>query len=404
MAGDRTEDNLFQIPGQSQPDCAVPLVNRPPSSWKVMFVQECNLRCGYCCTGHGRYGEGALSMQSEQWMRLSELIVELAPPQSKVRIEFGGGETYLRFREAMLFLDRVRSLAAAKQIQVAATILTNGTVATPDQLQESLERKISLCFSIDGPAPRHDAFRTFANGRPTHHIALETYRRYHALVDGVTDPPGCTVSSVIAGDARLAEVADFWREQGVKQFKAIPAEPSRFLEGQELEQWQRRRDSYLQDLKVLAFSEAERLVGRDFERAFEGPAGLLKSWVQLKRGAPYQVCEAGYSVIAVDAVGTLFPCQGFIGFPERSIGDVHSGVNLARLREFQESRFRVQSSCRGCWARFLCEGGCCAGDPENDIVLNSWKGCEFSMALVEIAVESYHRLQSHSAAAQGSPA
>jgi uncharacterized protein len=336
-------------------------------------------------------------------MQLTDLVAAMSAGWNRVEVEFGGGETFLRFKEAMLFLDRLRRLVGEKRIRVDARILTNGTAATPEQLRECLARRISLTFSIDGPQTEHDAFRQFPDGKPTHRLALENWRRYCELVNGVADPPGCEVSAVIAGDSRLADVARFWREQGVKRFKAIPAEPSRFLGPQELEAWQTRRDRYLQDMKTLAFAEAERLRGREFESEFEGPLGILGSWRRLSRGAPYRVCGAGNSIIAVDALGNLFPCQGFAGFAQRSIGDVHSGVLPAKLQEFRATRLRVQDSCNGCWARFLCDGGCCAGDPEAGVVLDYWNGCEFTRAHAEIAIQSYLYWRSHAALPTGTP-
>jgi uncharacterized protein len=400
----KPDDNLIQIARGSRPDDDSPVAPLRPSAWKVAFVQDCNLHCDYCCTGHGRFGGKGRYMRPELWMPLSDLIVALSPPDSRIDLEFGGGETFLRFREAMQFLDHLRRLAAGRKIRVDARILTNGTVMTPPQLQECLERKITLYFSIDGPAFRHDAFRKFPNGRPTHRIALENWRRYRELVGNAAGPPECAVATVIAGDARLPEIAQFWREQGVKQFKALPAEPSRFLPSGELQEWQGRRDQYLQDLRALAFSEADRLRGRDFETEYEGPLGILLSWRRLKGGAPHRACGAGYSMLAVDVDGKLFPCQGFVGFEGRSIGDIHSGVDAAKLEEFRAARLKAQAECKTCWAGFLCNGGCCAGDPEFGVVLDTWNGCELTKAHVEIAVESFHRWQNHAQPKIGSPA
>jgi uncharacterized protein len=353
-----------------------------PGSWKVTFVQDCNLECRYCCTGFGRFGRERQYMNEEIWTRLAELIAAMAPNGKRVDVEFGGGETFLRF---------------------GASILTNGTVATRDQLRECLERRIALSFSIDGPQVDHDAFRVFRDGRSTHHIALENWRYYRELADGVPDPPGCVVSTVVAGNSRLAAVAEFWCRQGVTRYKAIPAEPSRFLAGQELEEWNVRRARYLEDFKVLAFSEAERLRGRTLEKEFEGPLSILDPWRRLKGSAPYSMCGAGHNVIAVDALGDLFPCQGFVGFQQRSIGDVYSGVRNEELQEFRAARLAVQRSCNGCWARFLCDGGCCAGDPENGVVLDSWNGCQFTRAHVEITLASYLHWRNHGPSQPGIP-
>src|ERR1017187_9461408 len=321
-------------------------------------------------------------MQPAVWKGLVSLILGMSANQVRIGVGFGGGETFLHFEETLQFLDLLRHLAAEKGVEVGAQITTDGTVATAQQLRACLERRISLCFSIDGPAPAHDSFRKFSGGRPTHRIAFENWQRYRELAGSVADAPGCEVSSVVAGDVRLPDIVRFWKEHGVPRFKAIPAEPSHYLGRRDLQDWETRRARYLEDLRDFAFSEATRLQGRDFEKYFEGPVGILDSWQRLNRVAPFRSCGAGYELIAVDADGAVFPCQGFIGQPARSIGNVKTGVVPAKLAEFRIARSRVRSSCNGCWARFLCDGGCCAGDPATGVVLDQWNGCQFTHAQI----------------------
>jgi uncharacterized protein len=307
----------------------------------------------------------------------------------RISIELGSGETFLHFDEAMLFLDHLRCLAAARDIRIDARIITNGTLASEERLQTCLRNRISLCFSIDGPASGHDSFRKSCAGKPTHRIALQNWRRYRRLAGAVADGPGCEVYSVVAGDARLREVARFWRKQRVTRFKAIPAEPNKLPGRSGCGEWQAGRTRYLEDLEALAFSEAARLRGRDLAEEAVGPLALLDSWRRLSNSAPYRSCGAGYSAIAVDADGTIFPCQGFFGSAERSIGDVRSGVLPAKLAEFRSARSRVEAACSGCWARFLCDGGCCASDPKTGVVLDAWSECAFFQSHAEIAIRSY---------------
>lgn len=361
-----------------------------PRRWHVAFVQDCNLRCGYCCTGFGRFGRSSRLMAPEVWGPLSDLILALSSTQPRICVEFGTGETFLHFEEAMRFLDHLRRLAVVRGVRIEAEITTNGTLATAGQLHACIERRISLCFSIDGCAAQHDAYRRFPDGKPSHRIALANWRRYREAAASAPDAPRCEAHSVVADGARLRDVARFWRKTGLARYRAVPASPGGLRGCRELHGWEVRRAEYLHDLREIAMSETARLRGRDLEKEFEGPAGIVGAWRRLSSAAPYRGCGAGYSTIAVDAGGVIFPCQGFIGFAERSIGNVRSGLDTSKLADFREARSRVQSACRGCWARFLCEGGCCAGDPKAGVVLDTWKGCEFSQALVEIAVESYH--------------
>ena len=366
-----------------------------PTTWHIAFVQDCNLRCRYCVTGHGRLGRKSEFMRPEVWRKLCDLILGMSDGRHRISLDFGVGETFLHFDEAMLFLDFLRDRSGDKGVQVEALITTNGTVATADQLTICLKKKISLSFSIDGSASAHDSFRRFADGKPTHRIALGNWRRYRDMVSSVDDAPSCTVSSVVAGDSRLRDVARFWRKQGVKRYKAIPAEQSKHLGCFKQHELQVLRSRYLEDLEDLAFSEVSRLQESELVDKFEGPVGIVNSWMRLRRAVPFHSCGAGYSMICVDAEGMLYPCQGFVGFAERSIGDVWAGVLPAKLSEFRSARSQVQTQCGGCWARFLCDGGCIASDPKTGIVIDTSNGCEFAKSHVEIAVKSYQAWCGH---------
>jgi uncharacterized protein len=372
--------------------CALPVIAEQPqyrpNVWQVSFVQDCNLRCGYCSTAFGRCGANPAVMQPELWAPLCEMVAQMSRGVSHVRLEFGTGETFLHFDGAMRFLDCFRCCTDALGIEVDPIVVTNGTTATAEQLQICLEKKISLCFSIDGPRISHDAFRKFPGGRPTHQIALKNWRHYRQLVAGMVRPR-CTTSSTVAGRTRLIDVAQFWREHGVERFRTSIVEPSRHLGSpafDDLEHWRRQ---YLKDLESIALGEAKRLQGRDFEAEYRGPHEIVDAWRRLKRGASYGNCAAGISTIAVDAGGRLYPCQAFIGFPEFSIGNIHSGLHSGNLASFREQQLRARAVCNGCWARFLCSGGCSAAAPHSGVLLDVPGGCEFSRARVEIAVRSY---------------
>ena len=366
-----------------------------PSSWELAFVQDCNLRCGYCSTGWGRFGQGAAVMQPNVWKRLAELILRMSDGQPRVHIGFATGETFLFFDEAMAFLDHLRGLAAAKQIELDVQIITNGTLVTEGHLQICLEKKIALCFSIDGPSTKHDRFRKSADGAPTHRRALENWRRYRNMVRSVPNGPGCDIYSVLAGNSRLRDVARYWRRLGAKRFKALPAEPNKTLCRIDSCGWQSRRDHFLSDIAALAFSESTRLRGRPLTQEAVVPAALMDIWRRLDRGEPYSPCGAGYQTISVDAAGCLFPCQNFVGFPDRGIGDVRSGVDAARLAAFRAARSLAASRCHGCWARFLCADGCCASDPKSGVVLDAWGECAFFQSFAEIGIRTYQDWRDH---------
>ena len=388
MSDSSALSSQYPLDSRSADVAAMPNSYRP-NVWQMAFVQDCNLHCAYCSTGFGRCGAEARVMPPDIWLPLADLIVRMSNGVPKIRIEFGTGETFLHFESAIRFLDHVRTLAAASEIEVDASMTTNGTICTDEHLQACLERGILLCFSIDGPAEDHDFFRKCSDGGSSHRVALENWRRYREMTAEARNGARCTISSVVAGRGRLMDVARFWREQGVERFRVVLVEPSRHLGSPASRATDVWRAQYFHDLETLAYAEATRLQGRDPELEFRGPLDILGAWRRLKAAHPYCSCNAGYSTIAAGADGTLYPCQGFAGFPEFGIGDVFSGVRPGKIEAFRLERTRLERACAGCWARFLCGGGCCAGAPKSGMVLDKPGGCEFSRAHAEIAVGSF---------------
>jgi uncharacterized protein len=372
-----------------------------PNSWSVAFVQDCNLRCGYCCTGYGRFRDTAAVMQPETWGQLVDRILQMSDGCPKIHIDFSTGETFLHFDQAMAFLDRLRELAAPRNTAITVQIITNGTLATKEQLQACLERRITLCFSIDGPAPLHDRFRRSSNGEPTHHLAIANWRRYREMVRSIPDGPGCNLYSVIADGTSLNDVAAFWRQQGARRFKAIPADPDKRARAINTCGWQARRAGFLADLDKLASEESIRLRGRSLAGEAEGPSALVDVWRKLEQAEAYAPCGAGYTTIGVDAAGDLYPCQGFLGFTQHAIGSVKLGLDIAKVSSLRAARAAAQRRCNGCWMRFLCSEGCCASDPRTGVVIDAWGECEFQESFIEIGIRTFQSWRDGASAEPG---
>jgi uncharacterized protein len=360
-----------------------------PDTWLIAFVQDCNLRCGYCCTGHGRLGQPPAVMDAETASRLIDLIAQMSTGLQQISIQFGTGETFLYFDRAVAFLDALRERLRNQGTEAKSLIITNGTLATEAQLQTCIERHISLTFSIDGDSAAHDRFRKTAAGEPTHHLALKNWRRFREMVKDLPDGPQCTLTSVVADRNRLADVAAFWREQGVSNYKASPVVPPRAASSVSLVEFERRQSEFLADLEQLAISESIRLRGRSLTEEAFAPTTLQDHWTILTRSDTFKSCGAGYHYIGVDAAGNLFPCQTFIGYDQHILGDLASGPVAAKVKAFREARAHACSSCSQCWARFLCRDGCCASDPESGVQVNARGGCEFMRSFSEIAIRSY---------------
>jgi uncharacterized protein len=72
-------------------------------------------------------------------------------------------------------------------------------------------------------------------------------------------------------------------------------------------------------------------------------------------------CGAGTEYVAVTPDGELYPCHQFVGMPEWKLGTLDDGI----LREDMQAQFLdcnvcTKETCKNCWAKYYCSGGCMA--------------------------------------------
>ena len=70
-------------------------------------------------------------------------------------------------------------------------------------------------------------------------------------------------------------------------------------------------------------------------------------------------CGAGYEYLAVTPSGDLYPCHQFVGEQEYLLGTVSTGIRDVQLStQFKDSSVLTKPTCRACWAKYYCSGGC----------------------------------------------
>jgi uncharacterized protein len=134
--------------------------------------------------------------------------------------------------------------------------------------------------------------------------------------------------------------------------------------------------------------------GREYERrtlageryAFANMANALR---EIARGThrPYP-CGAGAGYLGVSADGALSACHRFVGDEDGAMGDLSAGIDDARrARWLAERHVHVQQPCAGCWARYLCGGGC-----HHEVIRRGRPACDYIRGWLHYCLEAYLRL------------
>jgi uncharacterized protein len=317
--------------------------------------------------------------------------------EKKISLEFGYGETFLHFDEFLSLADCLRSGLKDTGKEISINCATNGTTLDEDRMEKLAERRISLCFSIDGPQEIHDACRRDKKQMGTYHVALAAWQFYRHLSLHGPHRPSCSTLSVLSKHSRLLDLIEFWSALGQKTFRAVIELPSRFTKKEsETTEWISRQEAYLSDLEIWAMAQARHLDPQKIFLQYCGPNDLFALWERIFWKRQGQPCGAGENTIAIDSGGDLYPCEAFIGSLKWQIGNIFEGIFEEKLVAFRKAKREAVKYCKGCPANLYCERCCFGRIPDQDIANNFLEGCWFAKRLVDIAIRSYRILMGHS--------
>jgi radical SAM protein with 4Fe4S-binding SPASM domain len=70
-------------------------------------------------------------------------------------------------------------------------------------------------------------------------------------------------------------------------------------------------------------------------------------------------CLAGVTKFCIDMNGDIFPCRKFLSLKKYKLGNVYKNIwHEEAWMMFSHSAVDKKTSCRTCWAKYLCGGGC----------------------------------------------
>ena len=361
--------------------------------WRIVAVAGCNLRCAYCATAHGSFGQAERVMSLKTAKALAERIVQYADPvRATVSLGFGGGETFLHFDRFIKIHDLIVKSCHAKGIRVQTLVATNGVLLDEARLQKLVKRRIDLGFSIDGPEDVHDANRRTAAGQGTFQTAFANWQRYRALTQS-SSPEGSIHSMFSLKSGALKDICAFWLQQGIPLNDVVPVNPSPFSDAADHRNVKRIQDAYLKGLRKWALEQADTCTAMTFLRDYRGPKGIFEGWRKLLLEEESGFCTPAQGVLGVGCDGSIYPCETYISVPQYRLGNLFDGIDAEKVSAFVKCCEAAKTHCEGCRHRMAC-GKTCFGFVATDTPSQNVKrGCRMiAKRYARILEESFRKL------------
>ena len=320
--------------------------------------RACNLRCRYCYIAFESdqrswaqqpvYDCGPPLMDGATARRAVDFLLAASGPAPKVQIIFFGGEPLLNFPLIRTVLEYATERATAAGKAARFSLSTNGVLVDREMLALARDYAMDFQVSLDGPPEIHDRYRLLAGNRPS----------YGRILANLADLPRPFPVSISARatlhrySTDILRVVRHFLDIGFRSILAAPAcgtgewslqsEQWRLL-GESLEETAR---FYLGAIQAGNFFYFPPLSGVSLTYAPD----QLKHWS----------CGAGRHYLCAHTDGSMYLCHGLVGIPAFRLGDVHGGIRSDLLRRVSELHAGARDTCRSCWARYLCGGGCLA--------------------------------------------
>ena len=217
-------------------------------------------------------------------------------------------------------------------------------------LNEEME---NVVLSLDGRKEVHDAVRKTANGKGSFDYVIENIKRFVSIRG---DKSYYVRGTFTAKNLDFADDVLFLADNG---FDSISMEP------------------VVTDIPDLAITEADlprvcdeydRLCDAYLKRFAEGKGFNFFHFNVDLEGGPclskrVSACGAGNEYLSVLPNGDIYPCHQFAGDKEFRMGNVYEGNIDERIRaKFAKSCLFTRKKCDGCFAKFICSGGCSANN------------------------------------------
>jgi len=323
------------------------------------IANKCNLRCKYCWNQGGAYGKSSGNtriMDESVAFKAVDLLIRESKGAQDLVVDFYGGEPLLNFKLIQEVINHCAKIKKRHKVNFHFLLATNGTLLTKERGNFLIENGVDVAVSLDGDRATQNIQRPFPDGSGSFDTVIDNIRslpkQYRERIVGR--------ATFTPYSSRVINTFNFLRGLGFERIEVCESEKA----GYGLKQNNNFFFSGakgIERLKSLYYGLARFYTGEiikgnlTYENTY-----FNRFFKQLSRLYHIQsivgTCSAGFSLMAVDMDGSIYPCTAFVGIPKFRIGNIKTGINEKNMARFLSTKVSSSADCNKCWAKRICRG------------------------------------------------
>lgn len=360
-------------------------VNREPvvKALCLNVAHDCNLKCKYCFAKQGDFGGNAELMSLDVGKKAMDFLVANSGNRTNLDIDFFGGEPLMNWEVVKELVKYGREIEKPAGKNMRFTITTNGVLLDDEKIDFINEHMHNVVLSLDGRKEINDQMRLTINDRGSYDTIVPKFQK---LVSQRPKDKYYYVRGTFTRDnLDFSKDINHFADLG---FELTSIEPVVDDESNPFALREEDLPKIFEEYESYAAELAQRQLEGEKLKFFHFMIDLNQGPCVIKR---ITGCGAGNEYVSIVPNGDIYPCHQFVGKEEFVMGNVHEDeITLPEsMREmFREAHVYNKESCKTCWNKFYCSGGCHANaiNFNEDIRKPYELGCEMQKKRTECAI------------------